>query len=132
MGIGGQPLDVSFDVDIVARVDYEWESAERPTSWNYKSDNPNYSSTLYAVGTNVMVDSVAFSTDSMFQIQNEDVPFHSVNKYIHPATLKQLLNPEIYSHGMAGKFQAQLEKLDPPENDDYDEYEPDYDNERDY
>jgi hypothetical protein len=131
MGLSGEVLDVGFDVDITAKIDYEWESDEHPTGWNHGTDSPTYSSSLYASGTDVLVESVAFSTDSMFLIQDEEVPFHSVNKYIHPATLKQLLNPAIYSQGMLGAFQAQLDKLDPPEYDPGDDYEPDYDD-RDY
>lgn len=131
MGLSGQMLDVGFDVDISAKIDYEWVTDERPTGWNYRTDNPTYSTSQYAAGSDVMVESVAFSTDSMFLIQDEEVPFHSVNKYIHPATLKQLLNPAIYSQGMSGAFQAQLEKLDPPEYGPDDDYEPDFDD-RDY
>lgn len=131
MGLSGEVLDIGFDVNINAKIDYEWETDERPTGWSHKSDRPTYSSSMYPVSTDVMVESVSFSTETPFIIQNEEVPFQSINKYVHPATLKQLLNPAVYSRAMAGAFQAQLDKLDPPEYDSNDDYEPDYDD-RDY
>ncbi len=132
MGLNGQLLDIGYDVDINAKMDYEWETDEHPTGWNHKSDQATYTSSMYPSGTDVIVQSVSFSPDSVFIIQNEEVPFQSINKYVHPATLKQLLNPAVYSRAMSGAFQAQLDKLDPPEND-YDDYSDDRDyDDRDY
>lgn len=131
MNLNGEVLDIGYDVDISAMVDYEWESDEHPTGWNHGTDSPTYSDSLYASGSDVIVNSVEFSTESNFIIQNNEVPFHSINKYIHPATLKQLLNPAVYSNAMSGAFQSKLDNLDPPEYDPGDDYEPDYDD-RDY
>jgi len=134
MGISGEVLDIGFDVDVIARVEYEWESDEQPTGWNHGTDSPTYSTSVFAAGSDPIIESVQFSADTPFYIQNDEVPFQEVNKYVHPAVLKQLLNPEVYSKAMAGSFQTQLEKLEPPEydpsGDDYDDYD-DRDNERD-
>jgi DUF2075 family protein len=121
-----QEVDIGFDVDVVASVGWEWEEDEQPTGWNHKTDTITYSSSTYASCSDVTVDSVTFSQDTNFIINNEEVSLHEAQQYIDPAVLKQLLNPAVYEKLMGSAFESKVENIEPPEQE-FDEPERDYD-----
>lgn len=125
IALNGEAVDLIFSVDVSASVDYFWETDEQPTGWNHSTDRETYSTSYYAEVSPVTIHAVSFDTTSPFTVQDKTVPFQTINKYVHPATLKQLLNPTIYVSALASAFQREVDRLEPPSDDLGDEYEPD-------
>ncbi|HEY6436816.1 MAG TPA: hypothetical protein VIY47_09505 [Ignavibacteriaceae bacterium] len=126
VGNDGQTHHIGYSLIVSASVDYEWESDEHPTGWNYKTDNATYSSSTYASISNVTMHSIEPDTSSPCYYDNEEVSMETLQQNLPLSTQKQLLNPTTIADLMNSSFANQAEKLDPPDPDDYFD-EPDYD-----
>lgn len=121
---------VGYDVDVDASASINWETDEQPTGWNYSRDQPTYTSSTYAVASDVSITSISFTEGQEFYIDNEVYSLHDAQSIIDPSVLKQLLNPTIYESLMGPAFDKRAEDIEPPEQD----YEPedDFDMHGDY
>lgn len=115
----GEQVTVGYDVDVDASVSVDWETDEQPTGWNYGTDQPTYTSSTYAVASDVSVTSVSFTEGQEFYIDNEVYSLHDAQSIIDPSVLKQLLNPTIYASLMAPSFDRKAEDIEPEEEPDY-------------
>ena len=129
----GEPVEIGYDVDVEAVADFGWETDEQPTGWNYRTDGPTYTSSMYASVSEPVISSISFTPDQEFYIDNEVYSLYDAQRVIDPAVLKQLLNPQIYIPLMRPSFEKKAEDMEPPEQyyDDYDDYD-DYDMRGDY
>jgi len=125
IGKNGQPIEIGFSVDVKAEAGLGWESDESPTGWNYKTDNPTYTSHDYATSGDISVTSVQFTDGAEYYINNEAVELQEFYQHFDPVVLKQLLNPEIYVKALGSAFDKSVENLEPPEQE-FDEPERDY------
>jgi hypothetical protein len=125
MNRNGQPAEIGYSVDVKAEAGLGWESDESPTGWNYKTDNPTYTSYEYATSGDISVTSVQFTDGAEYYVNNDAMELQEFYQHFDPAVLKQLLNPEIYVKALGSSFDSAAEKLEPPEPD-FDEPERDY------
>ena len=126
----GTPAEISFNLNIVASADWDWEVSEEPTGWNYRTDQPTYTSSRSVVVNSPEVSSVSFYPDDDIYVNKEPYSVQEVQEIIDPTVLKQLLNPTLYSKLMTPKFQQQAESVQEPEQD-YNEPDNDYDSSED-
>lgn len=126
MSNDGNVVDIGFDLDITASAIWEWENDESPTGWNHKTDQPTYTSSVYASVNVPEVTSVSFSTDQDLYIDNNQYSLRDAAQIIGPDVLRQLLNPDLYSKLMAPAFEKESDNIPDPEKD-FDEPDPDYD-----
>ena len=119
LGIDGKVHEIGFDVDVKATADTEWQSDESPTGWNYKTDNPTYTSSEYLSVGDPTITEVKFSEGMAFYVDGNDLYLHDAQKLFDPNTLKQLLNPDIYKKLVGSLFDKKAANVDPPEQDYY-------------
>lgn len=117
----GQPVEVGYDVDVEASCGIDWETDEQPTGWNHSRDEPTYTSSIYAVATDLSITSISFTEGQEFYIDNEVYSLHDAQSIIDPAVLKQLLNPSVYEPLIGSAFDKKAEGIEPPEAD-YDDF----------
>lgn len=122
----GKPVSIIYSVEVKAKADYEWESDEAPSSYNYSNDTINYSGYQYASTNTPEILSVTFSTDEEFDINGTEVTPQQAQQYLGPHVMKQLLNPALYAKLMNKAFENKAELMNPPEVD-QDPPERDYD-----
>jgi len=116
-GLDGQPKDIGWDVWVEATCGIGWESDESPTGWNYKTDNPTYTSYTYATGDSLEFTSITFSDGAVFYINNEELTLQDAQQQIDPAVLKLLLDPKLFEPTV-GKFaDSKIQDMEPPEPD---------------
>jgi len=133
IGNDGQQHDIGFSANVSASADISWETDERPTGWNHKTDSETYTSTTYAAAGEVTIHLLEPDGDSPCHYDNEEVPLETLQQNLPLATQKQLLNPSTISKLMDNAFQSEAEEIEPPSGDDYADYEPDdYYDDRDY
>ena len=134
VGNDGQQHDVGYTVNIETSAPFHWMSDERPTGWNYRSDQPTYTSSTHAACGKVTIQSLEIDQDALCYFDGQDVKAQVLTQQISPQAQKQLLNPTLYSNLLDRPFQVHCEDMDPPEYDPEDddprnEYDPD---DRDY
>jgi hypothetical protein len=120
----GSVANVLYQVDVEAEAALDWETDDRPVGYNYSSDTIRYSTVQYAVTGNPVVTSVSFSDN--FNIDGDDVNIRDAQQVLNPESIKQLLNPALYSKLLDKSFSDYAENMEPPEVD-YDPPERDYD-----
>lgn len=108
----GEISNITFGVNVNAGCDYRWESDEKPSGWNYKSDTPTYSSYSYAEGNDLEIYSLKFDSLGDFSIDNNYISYEEFIDYLSPYSLKQLLNPSAYISLMSPEFAKQLQGID--------------------
>jgi hypothetical protein len=121
----GQPAEIGYSVDVKADAGVGWESDESPTGWNYKTDNPTYTSSEYATSGDVSVKGVQFTNGAPYFVNNDEIELQEFQQHFDPVVLKQLLNPEIYAKALGSSFDSAAANLEPPEQD-FEEPERDY------
>jgi len=113
----GKPVEIGYDVEIASSASVEWEEDENPTGWNYKSDQPTYTSSVYASAGTPEVSSVSFIPDQEFYIDGDAYSIQDALKEIDPSVIKQLLHPTLYVNLLGSAFDKQAENIEPPEPD---------------
>jgi len=119
----GNPIELGLDIKIAASSSVEWEEDESPTGWNYKSDQPTYTTSVYASAGTPVVDSVSFAHNEGFYINGDTCTLQEVQQHVDSSVLKYFLNPALYVGLMGPAFDKEAENIEPPEPD-FDE--PDY------
>ena len=119
----GNPIELGLDIKIAASSSVEWEEDESPTGWNYKSDQPTYTTSVYASASTPVVDSVSFAHNEGFYINGDTCTLQEVQQHVDSSVLKYFLNPALYVGLMGPAFDKEAENIEPPEPD-FDE--PDY------
>lgn len=127
----GEQVTVGYDVDVQASAGIGWETDEDPTGWNHSTDQPTYTTSTYAVASDVSITSVSFTEGQEFYIDNEVYSLHDAQSIIDPSVLKQLLNPAIYVPLMGPSFDSTAADIEPPEVEERDYYD-DFDMHGDY
>jgi hypothetical protein len=123
IALDGQSKEIRWDVWVEASGGFEWEDDESPTGWNYKTDDPTYTSNTYAATEDPEFTSIAFDDGSTFFINNEEFSVEEAQQQISPKIMKHLLDPTLYSGIVGEKFDSKAETLEEPgnnyESDDY-------------
>jgi len=115
MSKNGKPAEIGYSVDVKAEAGLGWESDESPTGWNYKTDNPTYTSYEYAEAGDISVTNVQFTDGAEYYVNNEAMELQEFYQHFDTMVLKQLLNPEIYVKALGSSFDKAAENLEPPE-----------------
>jgi len=118
-GEHGNISEVSFFVDINATADVEWENDEIPTGYNYGNDTITYSPDYRPIIGTPEVTSVAFSEDTDFTVNNEEMSLHDAQKLVGSGVLTQLLNPALYTELLLSAFEKRTDQIPMPEPDFY-------------
>lgn len=118
----GELIDIGYYVDVEASASYEWETDEQPTGWNHSTDNPTYSSYSYASASSPEINSITFTPDQEFYIDNNSFSLHDAQGILDPSVMKQLLNPVIYVPLLGKAIDKKAENLEPPEVEEPDDY----------
>jgi hypothetical protein len=125
VGNDGKHHEIGYSVSISASADYSWETDERPTGWNHRTDSETWTSTSYAALGDIQVHALEFDPEGVCYYNNEEVSAETLLQNLPHSTQKQLLNPTVISNLMDKTFEAELEELEAPSKDDYFN-EPDY------
>jgi hypothetical protein len=134
----GNKIGVGFDVYVVASSGYEEVDDSEPNGWNYRTDQPTYSSASRLELDPPVVKKIQFVPDSEVYITGIDggndaeVSLKDAQKYIDPSVLNQLLDPRYYTKALNYYFDRKSESVksrrgndddrDPPERDYHDRY----------
>jgi len=113
----GKPVEITYDVEIASSASVEWEEDESPTGWNHSSDQPTYTSSVYASASTPEVSSVSFIPDQEFYIDGAEYSIQGALEQIDPSVIKQLLHPALYVNLLGPAFDKQAENIEPPEPD---------------
>jgi len=113
----GQPTEIGYSVDVKAEAGLDWESDDSPTGWNYKTDNPTYTSYAYATSGDISITSVQFTNGAEYYIDNNAIDLQEFQQHFDPAVLKQLLDPTIYVKALALPFDNAAKRAELPEKD---------------
>jgi len=122
----GEVVDVGFDLDIKASAGVGWQEDDEPTGWNYKTDNPTYTSYTTAEAGDIAIESIQFSDGMAFIVDNEELYLRDAQQIIDPSVMKQLLDPNVYIKLLNPYFDKKAAEMEPPEQE-FDEPERDYD-----
>jgi hypothetical protein len=123
----GQLHSILYTTNVKARCDYEWETIDHPTGWNYKSDQPTYTSYEVPTANDILIQSVSFNADSEFNIDNQDLPIQEAINKFGKDIVKELLNPDIIRKAMAPGFKREIDSLEPYYEEPEDRRDYDYD-----
>jgi len=121
----GNTVEIAYTVDVQASAQVEWENDEYPSGWNYRTDSPTYTTSVYAASGEVVVSKVSF-IDEGWVIGDDEVSMQQAQQHLNPESLRQLLNGQIYSKILGPLFDKATENMEPPDPD-FDEPERDYD-----
>ena len=116
----GQQHSVLYMVDVKARCDYEWDVTDEPTGWNYKTDQPTYTSHQYIAKDNVLIQSVSFVSGEEINIDGDEIPIQNAAQILGRDGIRELLNPEVTRKAMNPGFERKFDSMEPPSS------EPDY------
>jgi hypothetical protein len=118
LNLHNKPINVVYDVKIVAGANVTWEEDEVISGWSHKNDSPTYTSNFYADRQEVKIASVSFTNDGWL-VDNNNVSTRDGMRLINPESLKQMLNGNNYIKYLELSFDTVAEEMTPPDPDGY-------------
>lgn len=109
---------ISYDLDISASSEFDWESDESPTGWNYSTDDATYGSYEYAVTGPTEFSYIQFADGSPLMINDRQMSLEEAQQIIDPTVLQQLLQPQLFVSWFDSMFEKHAEDLTPSSPDD--------------